>query len=144
MSDANKEISLRLVEGFGQGRAEVIDELVAEDIVDHGAFEGMPAGREGVKALFGAIHGAFSDLEIKVNRAVADGDLVVVHVTNSATMTGDFAGMPATGKHATWTEIHIGRVVNGRLTEHWGVIDQLSMLIQLGVIESPVPLPVTA
>ena len=59
-------------------------------------------------------------------------------------MKGEFAGMPATGKHATWTEIHIGRVVNGRLTEHWGVIDQLSMLIQLGVIESPVRVPVTA
>jgi predicted ester cyclase len=52
--------------------------------------------------------------------------------------------MPATGKNATWTEIHIGRVVNGRLTEHWGVIDQLSMLIELGVIESPVRVPVTA
>jgi predicted ester cyclase len=59
-------------------------------------------------------------------------------------MKGEFAGMPATGKNATWTEIHIGRVVNGRLTEHWGVIDQLSMLIQLGVIESPVRVPVTA
>ncbi len=48
------------------------------------------------------------------------------------------------GSDATWTEIHIGRVVNGRLTEHWGVIDQLGMLVQLGVIESPVRVPVTA
>ena len=134
MSDANKEISLRLVEGFGQGRAEVIDELVADDIVDHGAFEGMPAGREGVKALFGAIHGAFSDLEITVNRAVADGDLVVVHVTNSATMTGDFAGMPATGKHATWEAIHIDRISDGKVAEHWVVQDQLGMLQQLGLV----------
>ena len=128
------EISLRLVEGFGQGRAEVIDELVAEDIVDHGAFEGMPAGREGVKALFGAIHGAFSDLEITVNRAVADGDLVVVHVTNSATMTGDFAGMPATGKHASWEAIHIDRISDGKVAEHWVVQDQLGMLQQLGLV----------
>jgi predicted ester cyclase len=59
-------------------------------------------------------------------------------------MKGEFAGMAATGKHATWTEIHIGRVVNGRLTDHWAVIDQLPMLIQLGVIESPVRVPVTA
>jgi steroid delta-isomerase-like uncharacterized protein len=134
MSDANKQISLRLVEGFGQGRGEVIDELVAEDIVDHGAFEGMPAGREGVKALFAAIHGAFSDLEISVNRAVADGDLVVVHVTNSATMTGDFAGMPATGKHATWDAIHIDRISDGKVAEHWVVQDQLGMLTQLGLV----------
>jgi steroid delta-isomerase-like uncharacterized protein len=134
MSDANKAISVRLVEGFGQGRAEVIDELVADDIVDHGAFEGMPAGREGVKALFGAIHGAFSDLTITVNRAVADNDLVVVHVTNSATMTGDFAGMPATGKHATWEAIHIDRISDGKVAEHWVVQDQLGMLQQLGLV----------
>jgi steroid delta-isomerase-like uncharacterized protein len=134
MSDANKQISLRLVEGFGKRNAEVIDELVADDIVDHGAFEGMPKGREGVKALFGAIHGAFSDLEITVNRAIADGDLVVVHVTNSATMTGDFAGMPATGKHATWEAIHIDRISDGKVAEHWVVQDQLGMLQQLGLV----------
>ena len=57
-------------------------------------------------------------------------------------MKADFLGMPATNKHATWTEIHIGHVVNGRLTEHWGLIDQLSMLVQLGVIESPARVPV--
>ena len=75
---------------------------------------------------------------------VDGGDRIVHRLTASGTMKGEFAGMPATRKHATWTEIHIGRVVNGRLTEHWSVIDQLSMLIQLGVIESPVRVPVTA
>ena len=134
MSDANKEVSLRLVEGFGQGRAEVIDELVAADIVDHGGFEGMPEGREGVKALFNAIRSAFPDLEISVTRAVAEGDFVVVHVTNSATMTGDFAGMPATGKHATWEAIHIDRISDGKVAEHWVVQDQLGMLQQLGLV----------
>ena len=134
MSDANKQLSLRLIEGFGQGRVEVIDELVAADVVDHGAFEGMPPGREGVKALLGAIHAAFPDLQITVNRAVAEGDLVVVHATNSATMTGDFAGMPATGKHATWEAIHIDRISDGKVAEHWVVQDQLGMLQQLGAM----------
>ena len=134
MSEANKAVSLRLIEGFAQGRAEVIDELVAEDIVDHGRFEGMPEGREGVKALLTVIHAAFPDLEITVNRAVADGDLVVVHATNSATMTGDFAGMPASGKHATWEAIHIDRISDGKVAEHWVVQDQLGMLQQLGFV----------
>ena len=42
MSEANKAVSLRLIEGFAQGRAEVIDELVAEDIVDHGDLKACP------------------------------------------------------------------------------------------------------
>ena len=134
MSEANKEVTLRLIEAFGQGRAEVIDELVAADIVDHGRFEGMPEVREGVKVLLSVIHSAFSDLEISVNRAVADGDFVVAHVTNSGTMTGDFAGMPATGKHATWEAIHIDRISDGKVAEHWVVQDQLGMLQQLGLM----------
>jgi predicted ester cyclase len=52
-------------------------------------------------------------------------------------MKGDFMGIPATGKQATWTEIHIGRVADGRMVEHWGLVDQLGMLVQLGVIQSP-------
>ena len=52
----------------------------------------MPEGREGVKALLTVIHAAFPDLEITVNRAVADGDLVVVHATNAATMTATSRG----------------------------------------------------
>ena len=42
-----------------------------------------------------------------------------------------------TGKNALWTEIHIGRIANGRVTEHWAVIDQLGMLVQLGIVPAP-------
>ena len=58
-------------------------------------------------------------------------------------MKGDFMGIPATGKSATWTEIHIGRGGDGRLTEHWSVIDQLGMLVQLGIVPAPGRVPVT-
>ena len=62
---------------------------------------------------------------------------MVQRLTARGTMTGAFMGMPATGKSATWTEIHIARVANGKLTEHWSNIDQLGMLQQLGVIPTP-------
>ncbi|MGH2381703.1 MAG: ester cyclase, partial [Candidatus Limnocylindria bacterium] len=67
---------------------------------------------------------------------------VVTRVSASGTMRGDFAGMPATNNHATWSEIHIGRVADGRLVEHWGVVDQLGMLAQLGVVPAPGQVPV--
>jgi predicted ester cyclase len=47
-------------------------------------------------------------------------------------MRGDFQGMPASGKEATWSEIHIVRFADGKVVEHWGVVDQLGMLAQLG------------
>ena len=52
-------------------------------------------------------------------------------------MTGDFAGMPASGKYAAWNEVHIARVANGMLAEHWAVVDQLGMLQQLGFLPQP-------
>jgi predicted ester cyclase len=58
-------------------------------------------------------------------------------------MKGDFIGISATGKRATWTEIHIGRGVNGRLTEHWCLVDQLGMLVQVGIIPAPGRVAVT-
>jgi predicted ester cyclase len=52
-------------------------------------------------------------------------------------MTGDFLGMPASGRSATWEEIHIGRMGGGQLREHWAVLDQLGMLQQLGFVSPP-------
>ena len=90
-----------------------------------------------------ALKTAFPDLRYTIEDAFDGGDQVVHRATASGTMTGDFMGMPATGKRATWTEIHIGRVVNGRLTEHWGLVDQLGMLVQLGIVPAPAGAPVT-
>jgi predicted ester cyclase len=52
-------------------------------------------------------------------------------------MKGDFLGMPASGKEATWSEIHIVRFADGKAVEHWGVVDQLGMLAQLGFAQAP-------
>jgi len=132
------------LEVINQNKFELIDELYATDYVEHTPQPGVPPTREGFKQTAIALKKAFPDLRYTIDDVVEGGDRIVHRLTASGTMTGEFAGMPATGKHATWIEIHIGRVANGRLTDHWGVIDQLSMLIQLGVIESPVPVPVTA
>jgi predicted ester cyclase len=68
----------------------------------------------------------------------------VHRLTARGTMKGDFMGITATGKQATWTEIHIARTANGQLVEHWGLVDQLGMLVQLGVVQAPGRVPVTA
>ena len=107
------------------------------DFIDHAARPGSPPGGEGVKAYIVALLRAFPDLNISINRQIAEGDLVVTHGTYSGTMTGEFAGMPPSGKQMISDGIHIVRVRDGKLVEHWAVVDELGMLQQLGFIEVP-------
>ncbi len=143
MSENIKAIGGRIpMEVFGQGRYEVVDEIVSPDIVDHGTPPpGMPPGREGLKAIARAVRAAFPDLKSTVDLQVAEGDLVAGKITYTGTMKGDLFGMKATGKQATWTESHFVRIKNGKITEHWADIDQLGMLRQLGLAPAP---PTTA
>jgi predicted ester cyclase len=135
MPEDIKAIGRRIAEEvYNQGRVEVIDEIVAPDIREHGSLPpGVPPGREGLKVLIQALRSAFPDLKYRVDLQVVEGDLLANRVTASGTMKGDLWGMRATGKKATWTESHFVRIKNGQMTDHWGDVDQLGMLQQLGL-----------
>jgi predicted ester cyclase len=135
MSEDIKAIGRRIpLEVFGQGRFEVVDEVVAPDIRNHGTPPpGIPEGREGLKATARALRTAFPDLKPNLDLQIAEGDIVAGKITYTGTMKGDLWGMKATGKRATWTESHFVRIKNGKMVEHWGDIDQLGMLRQLGL-----------
>src|SRR5438094_5663789 len=139
MSEKNKALVARIpLEAFNQGKLEVIDEVIADNSVEHAPVPpGMPSGKEGLKLLVKALRSAFPDLNLKLDLEIADGDLVVNRVISSGTMKGEFAGMPPSGKKATWEAIHITRVKGDKIVEHWGVQDQLGMLQQLGFIPAP-------
>jgi steroid delta-isomerase-like uncharacterized protein len=143
MSEQNKALAARVpLEAFNQGKLEVIDELIADNSVDHATLPpGMPSGKEGIKLLVKALRSAFPDLKITIDLQVAEGDLVATYATTTGTMKGEFAGMPPSGKTATWEAIHISRVKDGKVVEHWAVQDQLSMLQQLGFVPMPEAAP---
>jgi len=125
------------LEVFNNGKFDLIDELVSPDFVDHFAQPGVPANRAGLKQSAIALKKAFPDLRYVLEDYLETGDRFVHRMTASGTMKGDFMGIAPTGKSALWTEIHIGRIANGRLTEHWAVVDQLGMLVQLGIVPAP-------
>src|SRR3989442_15979488 len=104
MSDKNKALAARIpLEAFNQGKLEVIDEVIADNSIDHGELPpGMPPGKEGAKLLLKTLRSAFPDLKITIHLQVAEGDLVVHHVTSTGTLKGEFPGMPPSGKTATW------------------------------------------
>jgi steroid delta-isomerase-like uncharacterized protein len=142
MTTNTKLIERIPLEVLNNGNFGLIDEIYAPDYVERFPQPGVAPTREGFKQFAKAFKTAFPDLTYSIDDVIENGDKVVHRVTASGTMKGDFMGMPATGKRATWNEIHIGRVANGRLAEHWGLVDQLSMLVELGVVPAPGRTPV--
>ena len=132
------------LEVLNNGNFELLDELLATDFVERTPQPGVAPTRAGFKQNLVALKTAFPDLHYTIDDSFESGDRIAHRVTASGTMKADFMGMTATGKRATWTEFHIGRIANGRLAEHWGLVDQLGMLVQLGIVPSPVRVPVTA
>jgi predicted ester cyclase len=125
------------LEILNQGKIQLIDELFTPEYVDRTPQPGVAPTREGFKQWVTALRMAFPDIHYTVEDTINGGDKWVGRLSVSGTMTGDFAGMPATGKRATWNEIHILHVVSERVTEHWGLVQELGMMIQLGVIAAP-------
>ena len=125
------------LEILNQGKLELIDELFAPEYVDRTPQPDVAPTREGFRQWVTDLRTAFPDIRYTVEDTIEGGDRWVGRLTASGTMTGDFAGMPATGKRATWSEIHILRMADEHVIEHWGVIQELGMLVQLGVIPAP-------
>lgn len=124
-------------EVFENRNLDAIDELVAEDMIEH---EQPPPGmtlkrgRAGVKQMCEFYLDAFSPMSVEVHEQYQDGSTVVTHGTVHGTHKGTFAGIPPTGKSFTADVIDIIRFDGDRMAEHWGQTDSLGMLTQLGII----------
>jgi len=139
MSDQNKEVVQRLYDEFvSQGSDAALDEVVVEGVVENEEMPAeMPAGREGIRAMFGMFREAFPDLSADVISMVAEGDRVVAHAAFSGTQEGEWMGVPASGKSFRSEVMDMFRLEDGRIAEHWGVMDQMGMMVQLGPIPDP-------
>ena len=108
-----------------------MESLIADDFVDNDAMPGMAPGRQGMIDMIGMFVGAFPDLNVVVDHWVAEGDLVAGVMTTKGTQTGEFMGMPPSGKKFSVREMHMVRVANGKMAEHWGLANEMSMMQQL-------------
>jgi steroid delta-isomerase-like uncharacterized protein len=132
-AEHNKAIVLRMVEeAQSQHRLDVVDELFAADFVDHCVPPGLPADREGVKMQFGMFFAAFPDLQVVVHDQVAEGDKVVTRKTFHGTHAGELLGIPPSGRKVAFEVIDILRVRDGKITDHWNLVDQLGLMRQIG------------
>jgi predicted ester cyclase len=128
-----------LTEVWGEGRFEVAEELLAEDLVDHNRMPGQPEGRAGDVWAARLIRKAFPDLHFTADVVFSDGE----HVTGRWTMTGtntgpfDLFGLPPTGRPVTMTGQEIFRGEGGLFVEVWHQEDVPGMLSSLGLDPPP-------
>jgi steroid delta-isomerase-like uncharacterized protein len=125
-------ISAGDIDGFG--------ECLADDFVEHEETPGLEPTREGVKQLFHMYRAAFPDLRMEAEDILQSGDKVVARVRATGTHQGEFMGMPASGRSVDVELIDIIRFdADGLAHEHWGVVDTLAMMQQLGAVPGPSP-----
>ena len=127
----NRDIVRRMMGVFNTGDLAALDDLVSTDFMNHNAPPGAAQGLEGRKRVVGMFRGAFADLQSTIEDEIADGDRVVTRATLSGTNTGDFMGQPATGRRMSVTAVDIFKVVDGKVTDRWGVLDMQSLTQQL-------------
>jgi predicted ester cyclase len=83
------------------------------------------------------LHAAFPDFKATIDDLITEGDKVVIRMTWRGTQKGEFMGVPPTGKRVSFGVIDIIRIAGGRFAEHWGQMDNMSMMHQLGALPAP-------
>ncbi len=139
-TEANKDIVRRLIDmTFNKGMAETeVSEVVADDYVEYlvGPIR-EKTDRKGYLALVEELRTAFPDMDFRVEDMIAEGDLVASRNEWTGTHTGPFRGMPPSGTRVTVTAMGFSRIKDGKVVEHWGQVDFLGLLQQIGVLPSP-------
>ena len=135
--EENKDVIRRFFEEvFNQKQPELIEELLADGVVDHNKIiftePDAPGGMsEGIRMLFVA----FPDLETTVKHQVAEDDYVSAHIRMAGTNTGSYPRVSKpTGRHTEWESMVLFRMEDGKIAEMWGTSDRMGMLTKLGIL----------
>jgi len=133
----NEQLFRTLIEkGFSKGDVGVFDTHASPDFVEHqhGFF---PPDVEGVKKAIHSLHHSFPDFSLTIKDLVVAGDTVWGRMIGQGTHKNQFGPLPPKGKKFEITVIDIMRFKDGKLIEHWGVADRLSLMEQLGMKSPP-------
>ncbi len=141
MSEQNRKLVRRLNEELhNQGRIhEVTERHFAPDFVNHSAPPGLPPTREGNATFAMAFRQAFPDYQVTIHDMIAEDDKVVTRKTFAGTHQGEWMGIPASGRKISFGAIDIVRIADGKVVEHWGEFDMLTLLQQIGAMPAPTP-----
>ncbi len=128
--ETNKAVVREYITELDRGNFEIMDEVFAPDLTCHSP--GSPTmGRQATMDFVKGAYSAFPDLQHTVEDLIAEGNRVVLRVTNRATHKGEFLGLPGTGKQVTITAIAIFRMADGKMAEIWEEADLAGLTQQI-------------
>src|SRR5690242_18534852 len=133
--EENKSIVHRYQEIYNSNDLDRLTEVLSEDLLTPNIMPGIPGGLEGAKAAHRIMVAGFPDYQTSIEDMIAEDDKVAARIRMTGTHTGTFMGIPPTGKQIAFTGIYIVRISNGKIVEHWGEEDSVSLLQQLGALK---------
>jgi steroid delta-isomerase-like uncharacterized protein len=131
MSDANKEIARGLYRRLNEGDFSVIDEVISDDFVEHEAVPGIEPTKAGVRQLFEMFHAAFEGASFEVDSMIGEGDKVVAMCRMTGVHKAEFMGIARSGQTINVGTAEQFRFEDGKVVEHWGVMDSGALMQQL-------------
>ncbi len=132
--EQKKEAAVGVSKAIMNGNWEKVDELLADDFFYIG--DGAPAinKQQYIGFMRGVLCAAMTDMDMDFLRVIAEGDLVAIEYTNKMTHSGEFFGIPATGKRVLGTGQFIREVKDGKVTAEWQTTNAMGLMRQLGAI----------
>lgn len=133
LSEAAKAVVRRITEEVqSRGDFEVFEELFSNNFIDHTPQPNTTPDKAGVRKLYTYIRAAFPDFHAEIHWQLADGDRVTTYKTYYGTHEGSFLGVAPTYRQINFETVDVMRVQNGKITDHWGVGNLLSLMRQIG------------
>jgi steroid delta-isomerase-like uncharacterized protein len=134
MDEPARRMVERFWEAFNSRDLSLLDDLFAEDYVNHAALPGTPPGPAGQAQLMERLWSAFPDARFEIEHLGVDGDTVICVGTMTGTHEGELFGIAGSGKPIAWRQCHLIGVTNGRATSHRAIRDDLSLMRQMGAL----------
>jgi steroid delta-isomerase-like uncharacterized protein len=139
-AEGAKALARRIAdEIWTQGKLDVIDEVIAAEFVGQSPTDGEFRGPAGFRQLVERYHAAFSNVEMRIDSLVAEGDTVAAHWTATGTHTGELMGVAPTGREVKVEGVQFDRISGGKIVESHGLFDALGLLQQVGAVPTGTP-----
>jgi predicted ester cyclase/uncharacterized protein YndB with AHSA1/START domain len=133
--ERNKQVVREFTRIFkNQHKVDGVSHLFDQDFVHHFR-DPLPAGFEGFRQVGIMMNTAFPDVVVTEEDLIASGDRVIERSSAVATHKNSMMGEPPGQKRVAWTEIHIYRLNDGKIAEHWVEFSRMELLQQIGVMQ---------